>query len=241
MRALFIISVATAVGCAGTTSSQHPEPAVRFQTWDTTAPLADYDAASYYGVVIGGERLGEVAVWSNGAFVIEENGERIPILELTILARNESQTPFSLDLGGTGVNLLEATTASIPEEYAVAGTRTIAPGETRRLGLRYRLPSEASMQDLGRFDFVWAMRGARSGFAQRTPFRFLAPGQFELGAEWPQTRRVSYVNDNRRPWSIRWSAVTPEPGDAQVYPGDEMPPFRWQPAPAAKAEDAPTG
>lgn len=239
MRPLLLLTFLTA--CAGTTSSLRPEPKVRFQTWDNSAPLSDYDAASYYGVVIGGKRLGEVAVWSNGAFVIEDNGVRVPILEMTILARNESQTPFELDLEKSGVNLLEATEAALPDEYAVAGTRTVAPGETRRLGLRYRLPSEAVMNDLGRFDFVWAMRGESSGFAQRTPFRFLPPGQFELGAEWPQTRRISYVNDNRRPWSIRWSAVTAEPGDAQVYPGDEMPPFRWQAPPTAKAEDAPTG
>ncbi len=235
MKALYLLGCVLAVSCA-TSSSQ---PQTRFQTLDNTSPISDFDAASYYGVVIDGERLGEVAVWSNGVFTVDESGERVPVLELTVLARNESQTPFELDLDTTSVTLTHVTTAMIPEEYAVAGTRQVAPGETRRIGLRYRLPATSELTTLSSFDFTWTMRAASSGFTQMTPFRYLTMGQFELGAEWPQLKRVSYTQDSRRPWSIRWSAVTPEPGDQRVQPGDEPPPFRWHTP--AKAEDTPQG
>ncbi len=218
----------TAVLFSTACATRAGEPQVRFQTLDNTSPISDFDAASYYGVVIDGERLGEVAVWSNGAFIIETLGERIPVLEITVLARNESQTPFELDLANTSVTLTHVTTARVEDEYAVAGTRRVAPGETRRLGMRYRLPNVRDVTTLSSFDFTWTMRATRGDFAQMTPFMFLTTGQFELGAEWPQLQRVSYTHDNLRPWSIRWSAVTPEPGDAQVQPGDEPPPFRWR-------------
>ncbi|MEZ0313448.1 MAG: hypothetical protein ACAI38_16885 [Myxococcota bacterium] len=235
-HALAVMLVLVAGGCA--TTSGGPEK--RFQTLDNTSPISDFDAASYYGVVIDAERLGEVAVWSNGVFTIDANGERIPVLELTVLARNESQTPFELDLDTTSVTLTHVTTATLSEEYAVAGTRRVAPGETRRVGIRYRLPSMRDLTTLSSFDFTWTMRAASSGFSQLTPFRFLTTGQFELGAEWPQLKRVSYTQDNRRPWSIRWSAVTPEPGDPRVRPGDDPPAFKWS-TPPAKTEEAPQG
>ena len=224
------VAVLLVASCATTTG----EPQMRYQTLDNTSPISDYDAASYYGVVIDGQRLGEVAVWSNGVFTIDDHGERVAVLELTVLARNESQTPFALDLETTSVTLTHVTAATIPEEYAVAGTLLVAPGETRRLGLRYRLPSSRDATILSSFDFTWAMRAGSSSFSQLTPFRFLIAGQFELGAEWPQLKRVSYTQDSRRPWSIRWSAVTPEPGDPSVQPGDEPPPFKWR-APAGAA------
>ena len=199
MRTIVIIAAAL-------TACAHHEPTpIIADTDSSNASVSDLGSAEFDVITFDGQRLGDVAVWSNGAHVTDgKNGERVGIIEFELLVRNLSRRAFDLDLAQTSITFEGEPKLKLDQEYAIAGRRHIEPGDAQRIGIRYKLPSANTVERLLGFDFAWGFTTPTGSVDEHvTRFRLPATASYE-SSEWMPARYVIYPYEGRKPWSMSW-------------------------------------
>jgi hypothetical protein len=128
-----------------------------------------YTAADYE-MVVEGERLGDVMVWSNGARKSEADGDRT-MIHVGFHVENDSDLPIEIDPAEVEIRA-KADDRVIRRSHAdlVEGNRMIPPGRDGSFALYFAMPRGVSPQDLDSFRLSWTARAGDLEYTQRTPF-----------------------------------------------------------------------
>jgi hypothetical protein len=128
-----------------------------------------YTAADYE-MMVEGERIGDVMVWSNGARESDQDGDRT-LVHVGFHVENDTDVPIEIDPDEVQIRA-KADDKIIRRSHAdfVEGSRTIGPGRDGSFALYFVMPRGVSPQDLDSFRLSWTARAGDLMYTQRTPF-----------------------------------------------------------------------
>jgi hypothetical protein len=131
-------------------------------------PGATYSVASY-DLRVGPSDVGKATVWSEGATDAAQNGGN---LDVEMAIHNTTRAPMQVDVASSAVSVTsqDGRSQSLGAPRRVAGSHTVAPVSSGRIGLRYALPEGMRAHDVARFDFKWRVASAAGDYAQATAF-----------------------------------------------------------------------
>jgi hypothetical protein len=150
-------------GCAA--RPEHFTPTER-----PTAVSREGFVAAQYDAIVGGQVIGDVKVWSAGAYEDEDTGRTM--LQVGLDVENNGDEPMQLALGDFAIEGIEVDgRATGPAELLGGpGDARLRPGDTGHFDLHFRLPAGVRPQHLDGFQVSWAVSTSRGRYAQRTPF-----------------------------------------------------------------------
>jgi hypothetical protein len=131
--------------------------------------------SAQYDALVAGDVIGDVKVWSSGAFVDERSGRTL--VHVGFELENNSQAEY--ELPAHEVVIEGATIDGVLREpvdlYYQDGDGRVAPGREARLDLWFAMPQGVQPQHLDAFQVRWAVRNPEGRYAQRTPFTEYEP------------------------------------------------------------------
>lgn len=120
--------------------------------------------AVLYEVEIGGRKVGDVTVWSQGppwnSGDLGLAGDPQGFLQLGVRVRNDG--PSALRFDGQGAELevrTEEASYVLERPVRVLGNLEVAPGLTETIALVYALPAGVTVVHLLRYELAWAVEG----------------------------------------------------------------------------------
>lgn len=142
-----------------------------FRPVDAATKLAPGYVAAYYEVEKRQRNIGDVKIWSPGAYPAQINGEQTAI-HVRMRVRNDTQEPLELALNETYVEITtdERRFVTVRDEARVEGAATVEAISTTRLDLYYVLPGDLDADDVAAFELNWMLRTAEGVVTQTTPF-----------------------------------------------------------------------
>jgi hypothetical protein len=165
----FIALLATLLvgGCAQTAMFRAAEKATAVSPRGAIA--AEYDLRAR------DRDLGEVKVWSNGAYREEAYGEEHVVVHVAFEIENGADTPIALDTDRLVLSSKVEGMGRVDNQYAdrVRGVTEVEPRETRRIDAYFFMPRGVDPEDVVSFRVDWRLErspGAATLFAERTPF-----------------------------------------------------------------------
>lgn len=131
--------------------------------------------AAQYDALVAGDVIGDVTVWSSGAFVDERSGRTLVHVGFDL--ENNGNEPY--ELLAHHVVIEGATTNGVVrgpvELYYQDGDGRVAAGREGRLDLWFAMPPGVEPQELDAFQVRWTVRNPEGRYAQRTPFTEYEP------------------------------------------------------------------
>jgi hypothetical protein len=206
--ALVLLSLA---GCA------MPQVIVPVAPVTRTGPDGVHVAAQYV-VERSGQPLGEMQVWSRGAYQVEVQGKEQTLVQISLALHNTSTTPLQLDpaqLFLDDIALGGGTLYRVPPAR-VDGNGPIAPSQTRTIQAYFRLPDDVRPDDVIEYRVAWQVQVQEpaGSYGNRTAFR-------NASYRWPYTYYDEY-SWGYYPWGY-YSWPYPYPGyfpyPGRAYPG----------------------
>jgi hypothetical protein len=168
MPVLVAMLALTAVACAGRRESF---AAAENQSLRST----DGYVAARYDALVAGDVIGDVKVWSSGAFADERSGRTL--VHVAFDLENNVDVPY--ELPPHEVVIEGATTDGVmrgpAELYYQDGDGRVPAGREARLDLWFAMPRGVEPQDLDAFQVRWAVHTTEGRYAQRTPFTEYEP------------------------------------------------------------------
>lgn len=155
----------SAGGCAARTAAYEPVNA--------TGRSGGGLPAAMYSVSIEKTRLASVKVWSGGGYQATIDGKEMPVVELRVRIRNQSDSPITLDTAGSDLELVnnDGAIAVADTPVRVDGDTTVAPGALGRFGLIYALPSGLEPGSVVSLELNWELNTGKGPYTQSTAFR----------------------------------------------------------------------
>jgi hypothetical protein len=128
-------------------------------------------AATRFDIDVGGEDLGAIKIWSEGAYADPDNPAEVVIV-VRLRIQNQSAAVMRLDLERSDVEVVtdDRKLHLIEAPVSTTGTITVEPGQIGRVGLRYPIPKGLSPEELGGFDFNFTIDTARGVFLETASF-----------------------------------------------------------------------
>ena len=207
--ALVLLSLA---GCAAPQAFMPVAP--------VTKPGPDgVNVAAQYEVESSGQRLGEMQVWSQGAYRAEVQGKAQTLVQIGLSLHNTGSAPLELDptqLLLDDVALGRGTLFRLAP-IRVEGNGPILPAQSRTVRAYFRLPDGVWPDDVIEYRVAWQVRvqGQESAgtYGNRTAFR-------NTSYRWPYAYYAEYPW-GYYPWGY-YSWSYPHPG-YYPYPGYAYP------------------
>jgi hypothetical protein len=168
IAATLALTLGGSAGCAGRHES--------FAAAERQSMLAtDGYVAAQYDALVAGDVIGDVKVWSSGAFVDERSGRTL--LHVGFELENNSGAPYELPAHEVAIE--GATTNGVMRQpvelYYQDGDGRVDAGRQARLELWFAMPVGVEPQHLDAFQVRWAVRNPEGRYAQRTPFTEYEP------------------------------------------------------------------
>lgn len=158
----------TAVACA---SRRESFAAAENQALRST----DGYVAAQYDALVAGDVIGDVKVWSSGAFADDRSGRTL--VHVAFDLENDANVPY--ELSPHEVVIEGATTDGVirgpVELYYQDGDGRVAARRVARLDLWFAMPHGVEPRHLDAFQVRWAVHTTDGRYAQRTPFTEYAP------------------------------------------------------------------
>jgi hypothetical protein len=166
MRTLLLVLAGAGItACGSTTENFLPSERA------TSRSPEGYTAAEYQ---IQGETgsLGEVKVWSRGAYRSEVDGAPRTVLHVGFDIDNSSDEPLTLDSGRISLDyasLNDKTLVNLQPDRVV-GQAAVPAHASHSVQAFFVLPHGFSPQNLDAFRVQWAISNGEITYSQRTPF-----------------------------------------------------------------------
>jgi hypothetical protein len=157
-----LVVVAVLGGCAVNHAYFGPSEKAQGVTWRGFSQAV-------YPVHAGGAQVGEVRVWSQGAFKRKDEGTTV---QLGFEVLNSSNAPLTLDASKLRLDLLtkHGELANVPQTR-VAGEPAVAPGSTSDIEVYYDLPpSDLKPGDILSYRVSWQIEAQGVAQVQLTAF-----------------------------------------------------------------------
>jgi hypothetical protein len=160
-EALGLLALALLVGCGA--SKQRFAPLERVQGKTAHGYVqALYPLQGPSGV------FGEVALWSRGAYPTHDGST---VIHVAIAVHNTSAKPIAIHAADVRLTTVRTSGGALQDLPAAERTAlTIAPQARAELVLHFVMPDGVGPSEIDAFALAWAVRGAESIYAQRTPF-----------------------------------------------------------------------
>ncbi len=162
-RTLAIATLLVA-GCATTQDFVPTERATAVSPEGKTA-AAEYEVESRSGAEIG-----EIKVWTEGAYEAEVDGRERTVVQIVFEVENQQDAPLTLSqvqLDGVEV---DGARLDAVQPTRIEGPTTIAPGADARVRAYFTLPTAKRPNDVERFEVTWTVQKGDTTYRQRTPF-----------------------------------------------------------------------
>lgn len=135
-------------------------------------------AAADYEMIVEGSRLGDVMVWSDGAYRADVNGERRTVIHVGFDVSSYVDVP--IEINPQVAELRIQVNGSIVRQEAdfIAGPQTVAPNTDQTLSMYFVLPRGVEPQHIDAFRISWKATAKGLTYAQRTPFIEYEPAYY---------------------------------------------------------------
>lgn len=166
MRPLVLTMAALVVAGCG----RRPEIFSPVERAETISPYGH--RASIYEVIVEGQAVGEVTVWSYGADRRELPGGEARTLVHVGLVVESNLRPLRVEAVELDRVLFDGQEITNLTPTSVEGAREISTGEVGELQVRFAMPPGVMPQDVDAFHVRWvvAEAGGAGRYAQHTPF-----------------------------------------------------------------------
>lgn len=134
--------------------------------------------AADYEMIVDGQRLGDVQVWSNGAYRADVNGRRRTVLHVGFQVESYVDVPIEISPRQAELRVQVNGTIVRREADFIEGPRTVAPNSDQTLSMYFVLPRDINPQDVDAFRISWNAKAKGLTYAQRTPFIEYEPAYY---------------------------------------------------------------
>lgn len=139
------------------------------------APDGD-DVAAEYSIIEGGDDVGELKLWSEGATRKSSDAEPHTVIELGFELSNHGREPLRFDDQGLYIEELpkKGVRPGRTRPATVTGERLVQPGQSREIHATFALPSSVLPNDIPGYRVRWRILGRRA-HARETAFLHAPP------------------------------------------------------------------
>lgn len=167
MRRRLPFLVATVAACGG--GPEYFRPTEKLSETSGGYPAASYDIRSRDA------QVGQVNVWSSGAYEEESRRGDHVVVHVGLEVENNSQMPIVLDTSKLAMSrveidddrLVDARLLSVQSED---GDLVVGPGRVESFDVYFQVPQTDNPQNLDSFRVRWALRWNGQEYLQYTPF-----------------------------------------------------------------------
>lgn len=130
---------------------------------------------STYEMKVGSALLGHATVWSEGA--TGGLSRDVDVIDVEVAIHNTTNAPIRLGVEKSTVSVTTegGQQAPLRPPIQIAGSQTVLPDSSTRVGLHYALPNGIAASEVTRFDFDWHVVSPVGEYAQSTRFVPTAP------------------------------------------------------------------
>jgi hypothetical protein len=132
--------------------------------------------AAEYTLLEGGESLGEVKVWSDGARRDRAEGDTRTVVRVAFEIDNQSGAPLRLEAERLFLEEMPENGKAPGRERAarVDGATNVPAGESRHVAVTFALPSGVWPSDIPGYSVGWTVLGGKA-HSRKTPFVYVRP------------------------------------------------------------------
>ena len=122
-------------------------------------------------------------VWSQGAYHLKSEDQDIPVLDIRLTIRNDTDEPMTVQTRRTDVEMFTSNDEQsvLKEPLDEAGPTTIEPGSSEQFRFVYELPEDVEPGNIEEFDLNWSIKTADGTVSRSTHFYKAGYGNYGYG------------------------------------------------------------